>query len=31
MEGRKERGRPRRGWKDEVEDGLNIMGIKNRH
>jgi hypothetical protein len=28
MEGKNKRGRPRRGWKNEVEEGLNIMGIK---
>jgi hypothetical protein len=31
MEGKKKRGRPHRGWKDEVEEGLNITGMKNRH
>jgi len=31
MEGKKKRGRPRRGWNDEFEEGLNVMGIKHRH
>jgi hypothetical protein len=31
MVGNNKIGRPRRGWKDEVEEGLNIMGIKSRH
>jgi hypothetical protein len=28
-EGTKKRGSPRKRWKDEVEEDLNIMGIKN--
>jgi hypothetical protein len=28
MEGAKERGRLRKGWRDDVEGDLNIMGIK---
>jgi hypothetical protein len=32
VEGKKKRGRPRRGWKDEVEERLNTYnGNKNRH
>jgi hypothetical protein len=30
MEAKRRRGRPRKRWRDEVEEGLNIMGIKNR-
>jgi hypothetical protein len=29
IEGTKKRGRPHKRWKDEVEEDLNIMGIKN--
>jgi hypothetical protein len=29
IEGTKKRGRPHKRWKDEVEEYLNIMGIKN--
>jgi hypothetical protein len=29
IEGTRKRGRPRKRWKDEVEDNLNIMGIRN--
>jgi hypothetical protein len=29
VEGTRKRGRPRKRWKDEAEEGLNIMGIKN--
>jgi hypothetical protein len=29
MEGTRKRGRPRKGWRGEVEKELNIMGIKN--
>jgi hypothetical protein len=28
VEGTRKRGRPRKIWKDEVEEKLNIMGIK---
>jgi hypothetical protein len=28
-EGTRKRGRPRKRWKDEVDEGFNIMGIKN--
>jgi hypothetical protein len=30
VEGAKKRGRPHQRWKDEVEEVLNIMGIKRR-
>ena len=30
VEGIGKRGRSRKGWRDEVEEDLNIMGIKNR-
>jgi hypothetical protein len=29
IEGTRKRGRPCKRWKDEVEEDLNIMGIKN--
>jgi hypothetical protein len=29
IEGKRKRGRPRKRWKNEVEEDLNIMGIKN--
>jgi hypothetical protein len=29
IEGTRKRGRPRKRWKNEVEEDLNIMGIKN--
>jgi hypothetical protein len=29
IEGTRKRGRPHKRWKDEVEEDLNIMGIKN--
>ena len=28
MEWKREKGRPRKRWRDEFEDNLNIMGIK---
>jgi hypothetical protein len=31
MVGRRKRGRPRKRRRDEVEEGLNVMGIRNRH
>ena len=30
IEGTRERGRPRERWPEEVEDGLNVMGVKHR-
>ena len=30
MEGTRRRGRSRKRWRDEVEEDLNTMGIKNR-
>jgi hypothetical protein len=30
VEGRGKGGRSRKRWRDEIEDNLNIMGIKNR-
>jgi hypothetical protein len=30
VEGIRKRGTSRKGWRDEVEEDLNIMGIKNR-
>jgi hypothetical protein len=29
IEGTRKRGRPRKRWKDEFEEDLNIVGIKN--
>jgi hypothetical protein len=29
IEGTRKRGRPRKRWKNEVEEDLNIMGIKH--
>jgi hypothetical protein len=31
VEGRKKIGRPRKRRRDESEEGLNVMGIRNRH
>jgi hypothetical protein len=31
VEGRRKIGRPRKRRRDESEDGLNVMGIRNRH
>jgi hypothetical protein len=28
MKGTRKRGKPRKGWRDEVEEDLNVMGIK---
>jgi hypothetical protein len=28
-EGTRKRGRPRKRWKDEAEENMNIMGVKN--
>jgi len=28
MEGTRRRGRPRRGWKEEVERDLQVLGVK---
>jgi hypothetical protein len=30
VERRRKRGRQSKRWRDEVEEGLNVMGIKNR-
>jgi len=30
MEGTRKRGRPRKRWTEEAEDGLNVMGVQYR-
>jgi hypothetical protein len=30
MEGRRRRGRPGKTWRDEVEEDVNVTGVKNR-
>jgi hypothetical protein len=30
IEGTRKRGRPRKRWTEEIEDGLNVIGVKYR-